>query len=71
MDPGGVIEKEGLGVVAHGDMDKLIKVMKSIDNSENFAGKSIEYIKENHQLNSNMINKIEFNIYSIRYHIRL
>jgi glycosyltransferase involved in cell wall biosynthesis len=59
VDPGGVIEKEGLGIVAHGDMNKLLKAMKSIDSTENFARKSIAYVNENHQLNSDRINKIE------------
>jgi len=59
VDPGGVVEREGLGMVAHGDMNKLLRAMNLIDNTESFARKSIAYVKDNHQLNSDRINEID------------
>jgi len=51
VDPGGVINREGLGLVANGDMDKMIEMMNTVNNSENFAKKAKNYVKNNHELN--------------------
>ena len=67
VDPGGVISSEGLGLVANGDMDKLVEMMHTVSNSENFASKAKNYIKNNHELNKAKImemNSIFTDIYN-------
>jgi glycosyltransferase involved in cell wall biosynthesis len=51
VDPGNVIENEGLGFAARGNMDKLVEAMDNLDHTDSFALKSKRYIKMTHELN--------------------
>lgn len=59
FDPGGVIEKEHLGVVANGDVDILLKAMEENTNSDEFAARSKRYVNKYHVLNDNKIQEID------------
>ncbi len=52
VDPGNVIEKENLGVIVHGDLNKLIESLVYIMPSEEFAEKAKRYVENNHALNA-------------------
>lgn len=58
FDPGGVIKKEGLGYVADGNLDNLLKEMASLKNNEDFAKKAKSYVERNFVLNKNKIEEI-------------
>ena len=47
-DPGNIIEKEKLGEIGHGNMDKIIQAMKVLKNSTEFARKAKAYVEKNH-----------------------
>lgn len=59
VDPGGVIKKEGLGHTADGDMKKLISAIDSFFEPNGFPEKARDYIRLNHELNKDMVNKLE------------
>jgi len=59
VDPGGVIEREELGVVADGDMEKLIASLKEIKRTEDFSRKARLYVQQHHELNSARITEID------------
>lgn len=52
VDPGGVIEREKLGIVADGNMEKLIASMGEINRTEDFSRKARLYVQQHHELNS-------------------
>lgn len=52
VDPGNVIEKEGLGVMAHGNMDVLKKALDDHNDDPVFALSSKAYVENNHAMNS-------------------
>lgn len=58
VDPGGVINREKLGEVARGDLDKLLEYMVSVKNTDDFAVKAKAYVEKNHVLNINKIEEI-------------
>jgi glycosyltransferase involved in cell wall biosynthesis len=58
FDPGDVIAKEGLGEVAKGDIDELVKDMQNVEDSEEFAIKAKEYVEQNHVINDKKIAEI-------------
>ncbi|MBN1181899.1 MAG: glycosyltransferase family 4 protein [Bacteroidales bacterium] len=58
VDPGGVIETEKLGVVAHGDMNIMLQAMKSINNEVGFEKRAKSYINKNHVSNEEKIREI-------------
>jgi glycosyltransferase involved in cell wall biosynthesis len=58
VDPGNVITKEGLGMVANGDTDKLLHAMGTIENTKLFEKKAKAYVESNHVLNSTKIKEI-------------
>jgi glycosyltransferase involved in cell wall biosynthesis len=58
VDPGNVIEKEGLGVIAHGDPEIIIRALDEHRNSEEFTRRSLEYVERNHAINSKKIAEI-------------
>lgn len=58
VDPGNIIEKEKLGIVAHGNLDKLLQAMNNIRNTKEFANRARIYVENNHSLNISKINKI-------------
>jgi len=55
VDPGDVIKKENLGVVAEGNLEMLLKVMDETDYSESFAARAKSYVERNHVLNKRKI----------------
>jgi glycosyltransferase involved in cell wall biosynthesis len=67
VDPGGVIEKEDLGVIVNGDLRALQSAMNSFTNTNGFEDRAISYIRRNHELNQdriNMLQNIFYNVYS-------
>jgi glycosyltransferase involved in cell wall biosynthesis len=55
VDPGRVIETEKLGVVAHGDMNLLLRAMKTINDEVGFEKRAKSYIQKNHVSNGDKI----------------
>lgn len=59
VDPGGIIEKNDLGVVAHGRMDILLSALDSMSPDDDFKSRSQAYVDNNHVLNSKRIKEID------------
>jgi glycosyltransferase involved in cell wall biosynthesis len=59
FDPGEIIEKEKLGEVTHGDIDRLIMVMDYNTYTDDFSIRSKAYVESNHILNTDKIKKID------------
>lgn len=59
VDPGNLIEKEGLGTMAHGDLKKLKKSLDDHTNTLEFAIKARKFVEENHAMNDKK--RIEIN----------
>jgi glycosyltransferase involved in cell wall biosynthesis len=51
VDPGNVIEKEELGVNAHGNIKLLIEAIDKIVLNDKFSDRAKEYVRKNHELN--------------------
>ena len=60
VDPGNIIEREHLGEVSHGNMDKLIDAMNNISNTNEYAERTRAYVEHTHSLNDNKVNEISF-----------
>lgn len=58
VDPGSVIEKEGLGVIAHGDFNRLVNALDDNKNTGAFAHHARKYVENNHSLNEIKIMEI-------------
>ncbi len=58
VDPGSIIEKKGLGKVAHGNLNSLLLAMDNIKTPNEFAEKVKAYVEHNHALNAEKIKKI-------------
>jgi len=58
FDPGGVIERENLGTMAHGNLEKIINAMASVKNTQEFTLNSKSYVERVHFLNENRLNQI-------------
>lgn len=58
VDPGAVIETENLGMVAHGDLNKMLRAMDTISNTGRFEEHAKSYVKNNHILNKERIKEI-------------
>jgi glycosyltransferase involved in cell wall biosynthesis len=58
IDPGSVIAKEDLGMVADGDKNKLLHAMATIENTKIFENRAKAYVERNHVFNSNRIKEI-------------
>lgn len=58
VDPGGVIKREELGVVADGNLERLLKALASTRNIDEFAKKAKSYVEHHHVLNGNKIKEI-------------
>lgn len=59
VDPGNVIENNGLGVFAHGDINRMVEALdENLCNNE-FQMRSSEYIRRHHALNENKMREIE------------
>ena len=67
VDPGSVIEKEGLGVIAYGDPEKIIMAMDKHRNSGEFAEKAMRYIEEHHSMNQRKVDEINKVFTELRY----
>jgi glycosyltransferase involved in cell wall biosynthesis len=65
VDPGGVIQREKLGVVSDGDMGKLIASMGTICKTEEFSRRARIYVQEHHELNAARIGYIDSIIKSL------
>jgi len=59
VDPGGVILREGLGMVANGDLCKMVEAMGSIENSGSFMQKAKSYVENHHELNEMKITEVD------------
>jgi glycosyltransferase involved in cell wall biosynthesis len=59
FDPGGVIEKERLGMVAYGNLEILRKALDEVTNSDEFAERSKKYVCRNHILNDDKIKELD------------
>ncbi len=51
VDPGNVIEKEELGVNAHGNINLLIEAIDMFGVNNGFSERAKDYVKRNHELN--------------------
>jgi glycosyltransferase involved in cell wall biosynthesis len=60
VDPGSIIEKEELGEITHGNLDRMVQVMENIRNSSEFAERAKNYIERNHVLNDSKIEEISY-----------
>jgi glycosyltransferase involved in cell wall biosynthesis len=58
FDPGDIIVKENLGVVANGNVDILLTAMKGLKYSTDFAARSKSYVQNNHSLTDDKIREI-------------
>jgi glycosyltransferase involved in cell wall biosynthesis len=59
VDPGGIIEKEGLGVVTHGNVEMLLQAMDNVNYAVGFSEKVKAYVKHNHELNPDKVREID------------
>ncbi len=51
VDPGSVIQNEGLGEVAHGDLDRMAAALDKVKNTREFSEKARMYVRDNHAFN--------------------
>ena len=58
VDPGSIIERENLGVIAHGDKEKLIHAISHFETNSAFKERAKSYVERNHILNSDKIEEI-------------
>ncbi len=58
FDPGDIFEKENLGHIAHGDLNKLVNAMNNIETNNDFANRAKAFVENNYMLNSNKIEEI-------------
>jgi len=58
VDPGDTIKKENLGIVTHGNQQKLIEAIAINKTNGVFAQRAKDYIERNHILNTNKIKEI-------------
>lgn len=58
VDPGSVIEKEKLGVIANGDLNVILDAMNKFQNNNEFVDNARRYIEYNHALNPKKIHEI-------------
>jgi glycosyltransferase involved in cell wall biosynthesis len=67
IDPGSVIDEQGLGVNAHGDLNRMIQALKEIPADDEFAARARKYVENNHALNSRKIAEINKIFTDLRY----
>jgi hypothetical protein len=58
FDPGDIIKNEKLGVIANGNIDKLVSAMENLEYSEEFASRAKAHVENNHALNANKVEEI-------------
>ena len=59
VDPGNVIRDNGLGTVARGNVDELLKAIKGYKSSFEFSNKARKYIESTHGLSEEKIKEID------------
>jgi len=59
VDPGNIIEKEKLGIIAHGNQLILLQELDKTKNTDEFAIRAKTYVENNHVLNNNKIKEID------------
>jgi glycosyltransferase involved in cell wall biosynthesis len=59
IDPGGVIKRERLGEVADGSIDRLVSLMSTVTNNDEFALRAKTYVEQNHLLNSKKLRELD------------
>ncbi|HLP72161.1 MAG TPA: glycosyltransferase family 4 protein [Bacteroidales bacterium] len=67
VDPGSVIQKESLGVIAHGDIDKLARALNEFSCGSEFPSRALKYIEEHHAMNERKVNEINRIFTELRY----
>ncbi|MGE5406717.1 MAG: glycosyltransferase family 4 protein [Methanosarcina sp.] len=67
VDPGSVIRKEGLGVIANGDPNIIIRAMDEHENTFEFADKARNYIESHHSMNQHKVEEINAVFTELRY----
>jgi glycosyltransferase involved in cell wall biosynthesis len=58
VDPGSVIEKQGLGEVAKGDLDRMVTALDNVRYDSEFSEKAKNYVENNHAFNANRLYQI-------------
>lgn len=58
VDPGAVIEKEKLGEITHGSLDRILQAMENVSTSNEFAKRAKDYVERTHVLNAAKIEEI-------------
>ncbi len=58
VDPGNVIKKMNLGIVANGNMEIIIKFMEGPGVTREFCERAKEYVEKNHLLNERKVKEI-------------
>lgn len=58
VDPGGIIERERLGIFAHGKREEILYGMENLKASKEFAERSKLYVDHNHSLNSDKVKEV-------------
>jgi glycosyltransferase involved in cell wall biosynthesis len=58
FDPGGIIENDNLGHIAHGDLNRMVDAMNNIISGGDFAERARAYVENNYMLNPNKIKEI-------------
>jgi glycosyltransferase involved in cell wall biosynthesis len=58
VDPGKTIEKEDLGIVAHGNQEILLRALDKISITDKFVSRAKTYVNSKHALNDNKIKEI-------------
>lgn len=58
VDPGGIIEKEELGDVTHGNVEQLLMAMKDSDDFDRVADRARAYVENTHTLNAKKIKEV-------------
>jgi glycosyltransferase involved in cell wall biosynthesis len=59
VDPGSIIEREDLGVIAHGDKAKLLYEISHFEINDAFKERAKSYVERNHILNADKIEEID------------
>ena len=67
VDPGSVIQKEELGIIAKGNPDIIIKALDEHCNSCGFAEKARRYIESHHSINQRKVQEINKIFTELRY----
>lgn len=67
VDPGSVIEKKGLGLMAHGNPDEIIRAMDNHSNTYEFAELARTYIETHHSMSPGKVEEIDRIFTELKY----